>query len=116
MGISAIVEAFGRQYHVEPNIDIEVDKVDLPEGETFEVQNVLLLKADGKTWVGTPYVEGAKVVMQVLSHYRGRKIIVFKYRPKKRYRRKHGHRQWLTKVKVIDIVIPHEREVSDDGA
>lgn len=103
----AIIEACGRQYQVEPNVEIDLDLLELPEGERIELSKVLLIHIDGKTLVGTPYVEGAKVVAQVLKHYRGRKIIVFKYRPKKRYRRKRGHRQWFTKVKVLDIVVPN---------
>ncbi|MCS7254284.1 MAG: 50S ribosomal protein L21, partial [Armatimonadota bacterium] len=95
MKVAAVIEACGRQYHVEPNMEIDLDLIELPEGEEIEISKVLLIRADGKTIVGTPYVDGAKVVGKVLKHYRGRKIIVFKYRPKKRYRRKHGHRQWF---------------------
>lgn len=108
MKVAAVIEACGRQYHVEPNMELDIDLVESPEGEKLEFSKVLLIRADGKTVVGNPYIDGAKVIAQVVKHYRGRKIIVFKYRPKKRYRRKHGHRQWFTKIRVLDIVFPSE--------
>lgn len=106
--VKAVIEACGRQYCVEPNMELDIDLIDSKEGEKVEFSRVLLIRADGKTIVGSPYIDGAKVTAQVVKHHRGRKIIVFKYRPKKRYRRKRGHRQWFTKVKVLDISLPSE--------
>ncbi len=108
MKVKAVIEACGRQYCVEPNMELDIDLIDSKEGEKVEFSRVLLIRADGKTIVGSPYIDGAKVTAQVVKHHRGRKIIVFKYRPKKRYRRKRGHRQWFTKVKVLDISLPSE--------
>lgn len=102
----AIIETGGKQYEVAPDMEIQVEKLDLSEGEQFEIDKVLWLRTSERTWIGKPYVEGARVIGQVLRHERGRKIIVFKYRPKKNYRRKRGHRQWFTRVRIRDIVPP----------
>lgn len=107
---TAIIETGGKQYEVAPDMEIQVEKLDLNEGEQFETDKVLWLRIGEQTWVGNPYVEGARVVGQVLRHERERKIIVFKYRPKKNYRRKRGHRQWLTRVRIREIVPPASAE------
>lgn len=101
----AVIEIGGKQYIVERGTTIKVEKVDVPEGEKLEIEKVLFVRMDGQNLIGNPYVEGAKVIARVLEHGKDRKIIVFKYKRKKNYRRKRGHRQLFTKVEVEDIKI-----------
>ena len=109
----AIVETGGKQYRVSPNDVIDVEKLDLPEGSICELDKVLMVAKDnGETLVGRPYVEGAVVVAKVVGHGRGPKILGFKYKPKKRYRRRWGHRQWFTRLKIEEIRLPGEGEAS----
>lgn len=102
----AIVETGGKQYKVSPGQTIEVDRLPVAEGETVELSRVLLISDDGDTIVGTPAVEGAKVTATCLGEKKGNKIIVFKYKAKTRYRRKKGHRQLYTILRIEDIVKP----------
>jgi large subunit ribosomal protein L21 len=74
------------------------------QGNTVELNEVLLMAQDDKVLVGKPIVEGAKVIAEVLDEVRGKKVIVFKYKPKVRYRRKRGHRQFYTKLAIKQIV------------
>ncbi len=99
----AIVATGGKQYRVKEGDVILVEKLNAAEGETVEVKEVLAVGQEGDLKVGSPTVEGAKVVLKVLSQTKGNKVIVFKYKPKKNYRKKTGHRQPLTKVVVEKI-------------
>ena len=102
----AIVETGGKQYKVTPGQKIDVDRLAVAEGEDVELSRVLLI-ADGKdTVVGNPTIDGAKVVATCLSEGKGDKVIVFKYKPKVRYRRKKGHRQLYAKLEIKEIVKP----------
>ena len=104
----AIVETGGKQYKVAPGQKIDVDRLAVAEGQDIELSKVLLI-ADGKdTVVGNPTIEGAKVVATCLSEGKGDKVIVFKYKPKVRYRRKKGHRQIYSKLEIKEIVRPGE--------
>ena len=104
----AIVEAGGKQYKVAPGQKIDVDRLTVGEGEDIELSRVLLI-ADGKdTVVGNPIIDGAKVVATCLSEGKSDKVIVFKYKPKVRYRRKKGHRQIYSKLEIKEIVKPGE--------
>jgi large subunit ribosomal protein L21 len=98
----ALVEFKGKQYKAEKGALLKVDKIDAEPGARFDIDSVLLLSGDTVT-VGTPYVQGAKVSAQVESHGKGPKIIVFKYKPKKDYRRKTGHRQQFSMIRIGDI-------------
>ncbi len=100
----AIIQTGGKQHRVEPGQIIEVEKLAGEKGETVELTEVLLLSDDNGVRHGQPLVDGAKVVGRVLDQKRGPKIIVFKYKPKTRYRRKTGHRQSLTRLAIEDIV------------
>jgi large subunit ribosomal protein L21 len=84
---------------------VDIDRVDAQEGDTITLDNVLLLRDGSGTTIGQPYVQGASVQLEVLAHRRGPKIIVYKMRPKKKTRRKNGHRQELTRVKVTAITV-----------
>lgn len=99
----ALIETGGKQYRVEPNQSIVVEKLPVSEGEQVTFDRVLLVNRDGEVTVGTPYVENAKVVGKVFHHGRGKKITVFKYKPKKGYKRKQGHRQPFTQVVIESI-------------
>lgn len=100
----AIVQTGGKQHRVEPGQVIEVEKLPGGEGDVVELTDVLLVSDDSGVRHGRPLVEGVKVVGRVVRQTRGRKIIVFKYKPKTRYRKKTGHRQSLTRVAIEDIV------------
>ncbi len=98
----AIVETGGKQLRVAEGETVYVEKIDANEGETITFDNVLLLGGDNLK-VGNPTVAGAKVNAKVVKHGKQRKIIVFKYKPKKNYRRKQGHRQPYTKLEITSI-------------
>lgn len=100
----AIIEIGGKQYKVEENSVIDVELQKGKPGDKIELKN-LLLSADGeKISVGQPYVKGAKINARIVSHNRGPKLIAFTYRRRENYRRKKGHRQTLTRVKIDKIV------------
>lgn len=102
----AIIKSGSRQYQVRPETIIEVNRLPLEEGASFETDQVLLVDQEGQdTLIGSPYVSGAKVKGKVLSHLRGRKVIVFKFKRRKNYKRTRGHRQELTKVLIEGIEI-----------
>jgi large subunit ribosomal protein L21 len=103
----AIVETGGKQYRVKTGDTIAVERLSGEPGETLELGRVLLVagNADGETRVGTPGVAGAIVRAEVVEHARGEKVIVFRYKSKVRYRRKTGHRQSLTRVRITDILL-----------
>jgi large subunit ribosomal protein L21 len=100
----AIVDFGGFQYKVEKNYKLYVNRLEKAEGESFEIEKVLLIDNDGKVQVGTPVVEGAKVTAKVISHLKGDKKIVFKKKRRKGYRVKNGHRQYLTQIQIEEIV------------
>ncbi len=99
----AVIKTGGKQVRVSEGQEIYVEKLEVEAGETFEFTEVLMLGGE-KTVIGTPVVEGAKVVAKVLKHGRGPKIIVFKYKVRKNYRKKQGHRQAYTKLVIESIV------------
>ena len=98
----ALVEFKGKQYKAEKGALLKVDLIDAEPGTTVNIDTVLLVSGDSVT-VGDPYVKGAKVSATVESHGKDEKIIVFKYKPKKDYRRKQGHRQNYSIIKIGDI-------------
>ncbi len=99
----AIVEIAGQQFKVEKDQRIFVHRLDQKEGEKVTFDNVLLVDNDGKVNVGAPAVKGASVDATVLEHLKGDKVIVFKMKRRKGYRKKNGHRQYLTSVKIDNI-------------
>jgi len=104
--IYAIIETGGKQYKVTPGQSIEVERLDVAEGNTVDLDRVLLIADGDKVTVGTPTIEGAKVIATSQGEGKGKKIIVFKYKPKVRYRRKMGHRQRYTSLTIDKIVEP----------
>ncbi|PWH19640.1 MAG: 50S ribosomal protein L21 [Anaerolineae bacterium] len=101
----AIVEDGGKQYKAAVGETIEVDYFPAEVGEQLDLQRVLLVAEDDQVLVGKPLVEGAKVHATVEAQVKGKKIVVFKYKPKKRYRVKAGHRQRYTRLRIDEIVI-----------
>lgn len=102
----AIVETGGKQYRVQPGDTIAVERLTGEPGETLDLDRVLLIGGDGeRARVGAPGVDGAVVRAEVVEHARGEKIIVFRYKSKVRYRRKTGHRQALTRLRITDILV-----------
>ncbi len=102
----AIVRTGGKQYRVEEGRAITVERLPAEEGATVELDDVLLIADDGQVTVGTPTIEGARVLAQVEAHGRAKKIIVFKYKAKVRTRKKTGHRQSFTQLAVREILRP----------
>ncbi len=100
----AIIATGGKQYKVEEGQTLDVELLHAEAGETVEIDSVLLINKDGEVVTGKPYVEGAKVSLKVVENGKAPKIVVFKYKPKKNYRRKKGHRQPYTRVTVESIV------------
>ena len=100
----AIFESGGRQYRAEQDSVLRIDKLEAEVGESLTFDKVLALSSDDTGLaVGAPYVSGAKVEAQVVEQGKGRKIIVFKYRPKSQYKRTRGHRQHYTAVRITGI-------------
>lgn len=99
----AIIQTGGKQYRVEPNTIISVEKIDAEPGTEIEIGAVLMVRTDAGVRVGAPYVEGAKVVAEVVKQTKAPKIIGFKYKPKKNERKRWGHRQLQTVLRVKSI-------------
>ena len=102
--IYAIIEVGGKQYKVAPKQTIEVERLNVAEGDRVELDKVLFIGGNKDTLIGNPIIKGAKVVATSLGEAKGDKVIVFKYKSKVRYRRKTGHRQVYTRILVNEIV------------
>ena len=100
----AVIETGGKQYRVSPGDVIDVEKLDREVGARVDLSSVLLVDADGDVSVGAPTVDGAKVTAEVADQFRGPKIIVYKYKAKTHYRRKNGHRQSYTRLRIRHIL------------
>ena len=126
--IYAIIETGGKQYKVSPGQVLDVDRLDVAEGNTVELDKVLLIADDERVTVGTPTVDGAKVIATSQGEGKAKKIIVLRYKPKVRYRKKTGHRQIYTRLAIDKIIEPgaaagepakrvrrRKREVTESG-
>ena len=100
----AVIKTGGKQYLVTPGQKIKIEKLEIPEGGEVIFEDVLLLSKNDKVEVGNPLIKGAKVIGKVLSHGKGKKVIVFKYKSKTRYKKKKGHRQPFTEVEILKIL------------
>ena len=115
----AIVQTGGKQYTVRKGDVFRVESLRGDEGDSIDLTDVLMVSQDGDVTVGTPTVPGARVSTEVLAQGKGKKIVVFKYKPKTRYRRKNGHRQPFTELLVTGITLRKIREAArreSDGA
>lgn len=99
----AVIKTGGKQYRVQKDDILEVEKLEGKEGDTISLGEILMLGNDGKATIGTPTVAGASVTAKVLGQKKGEKVIVFKKKRRQNYRRKNGHRQQITVVKITDI-------------
>ncbi|MFN3679832.1 MAG: 50S ribosomal protein L21 [Thermosynechococcus sp.] len=99
----AIIETGGKQLRVEPGRFYDVERLPLEPESTIDIEQVLLVQTDSQVHVGQPYVRGAVVAGTVMEHRRGPKVIVYKMRPKKKTRKKQGHRQELTRIMINEI-------------
>jgi large subunit ribosomal protein L21 len=100
----AVIKTGGKQYRVSPGDTIDVEKLPHEVGDKVELDEVLLVANGSSTQIGKPLVEGAKVKATVTRQDRRRKVVIFKYLPSKRYRRKKGHRQHYTRLRIDEIV------------
>ena len=99
----AIVETGGKQYKVHPGETVEVERLPAAVGQAIELDRVLLVSRDDGVTIGQPVVAGARVVAEVVDQAKADKVIVFKYKRKVRYRRKTGHRQLVTRLRIKEI-------------
>jgi large subunit ribosomal protein L21 len=99
----AVIKTGGKQYRVAQGDVIQVEKLDGDSGTPFTFDDVLLVGTDDDTQIGTPMVDGAKVEGTILEQGRTRKLIIFKFRRRKNYKRKNGHRQHFTRVRIDAI-------------
>jgi large subunit ribosomal protein L21 len=114
----AIVETGGKQYRVKPGDTVAVERLSGEPGETLDLDRVLLIAGNGndEARIGSPGVAGAIVRAEVVDHFRGEKIIIFRYKSKVRYRRKTGHRQSLTRLRITDILLDGASSVAREQA
>ena len=105
----AIIESCGKQYKVSEGDVVYFEKLDSEEGKKVTFSNVILVSNDDKIEVGAPYVKGVKVEGKVVAHGKAKKILVYKYKAKKNYRRTQGHRQPFTKVEITKIATAAEK-------
>ncbi len=101
----AVIETGGKQYKVEVGQTVDVEHIPAEVGEKVDLGRVLMISSEDGVRVGSPVVPGARVVANVVYQGRGKKIIVFRYKPKTRYRRKSGHRQAFTRVAIDSIAL-----------
>ena len=105
----AIIKTGGKQYLVSPGNKIKIEKIDKKAGGEIVFHEVLLLEKNKKTEIGMPFIKGAKVSAKVVSQGRGKKVIVFKHKAKKREKTKKGHRQAYTEVEITKIETAAEK-------
>jgi len=99
----AVIKTGGKQYIVSPGQKIKIEKISKKEGSEITFNEVLLLEKNKQVEIGTPTVKGAKVTGKVLKHGKGKKVIIFKYKAKKREKTKRGHRQPYTEIEIVKI-------------
>ena len=102
----AVIESGGKQHRVVEGETLSVEKLDVNEGDSVTLDQVLLVKSGEDLLVGSPYVDGAKVTFKVLTHGRGKKLQVFTYKRRKNYTKRLGHRQPLTTIEITKITAP----------
>lgn len=101
----AVVEVSGRQFWIEAGKYYDFNRISLNLGKNFLFNRILLFNNNGEILIGKPYLQNVKIKGKILEHFRGKKAIVYKMKPKKKTRKKQGHRQELTRVLIEDINI-----------
>ncbi|KKP42379.1 MAG: 50S ribosomal protein L21 [Parcubacteria group bacterium GW2011_GWA2_33_14] len=99
----AIIKTGGKQYLVSPGDKLKVEKIDQEVGKEITLTDVLLCDRNNKVEIGSPLVKGMEIKAKIVKHGKGEKLIIFKYKPKKRYKRKIGHRQLFTEIEILQI-------------
>ncbi|MFG6160662.1 50S ribosomal protein L21 [Halomonas sp. 1390] len=99
----AVIKSGGKQYRVQEGQTLKLEKLEVPTGDTIEFDEVLLVGNDEDVKIGAPLVEGAKVAAEIVSHGRGDKVTILKFRRRKHSMKRQGHRQWFTEVKITGI-------------
>ncbi len=99
----AVIKTGGKQYRVAKGEILKVEKLDVAAGESLDISDVLLIANGEELKVGAPVIEGAKVTAEVISHGRGPKIRIIKFKRRKHHLKQMGHRQWFTELKITDI-------------
>lgn len=99
----AIIETGGKQLRVEPGRFYDIELLAVEPDETVTIEKVLLVQHDNDVTIGQPFVDGARVEGTIMRHFRGRKVIVYKMKPKKKTRKKRGHRQEITRLMINSI-------------
>jgi len=99
----AIIKTGGKQYLVSPGQKLKIEKIEKKEGEEITFDHVLLVEKQKKLQIGTPEIKGAKVIGKILKQGKNKKVIILKYKPKTRYKKKQGHRQPFTEVEISKI-------------
>ena len=99
----AVIKSGGKQYRVQEGQTLKLEKIEVPTGESIDFDEVLLVGNEDDVKVGAPLVEGAKVSAEVVSHGRGGKVTIIKFRRRKHHMKRQGHRQWFTEVKITGI-------------
>lgn len=101
----AVIKTGGKQYKVSPGDKIKIEKLETKEGEIINFSEILLIEKNKKIEIGTPFIKDAKVEAKVLEQGKGEKITIYKYKPKKRYHKKMGHRQPYTEIEITKIEV-----------
>ncbi len=112
----AVIKSGGKQHRVSPGDKLKVEKVSAPEGSRVEFDDVRLVRDDSGVKLGTPVVENARVTGTVLSHGRGNKVVVYKMKRRKDYRKKQGHRQGYTLVEIDEVLFGDEQGAGSTSA
>ena len=100
----AVIRSGGKQYRAEPGKIIDVERLAVEEGQSITIKDVLLVVTDdGTVHIGRPLLEGTSVAATVVNHYRAKKVLIWKYRPGLRYRRRRGHRHYYTRLRIESI-------------
>lgn len=102
----AVIQTGGKQYRVAPGDTLTVEKLPGNVGDSVEFGEVLMLSKDGSLSMGKPTIQGAKVTGKIVEHGRGEKLVVYKFRRRKNYRLRNGHRQNYTSIQISDVLAP----------
>lgn len=110
----AIVETGGKQFRVSKGDVIRVEKLAVEEGDSIALDQVMMLQSEAGTVIGNPYIDGASVNARVVENGKSKKVIIYKYKAKKNYRKKQGHRQPFTELEIVEISAAGAQRASED--
>ncbi|MGK2896868.1 MAG: 50S ribosomal protein L21 [Candidatus Makana argininalis] len=101
----AVFQSCGKQYKVIPGQNITMEKISYKPDNIIEFSKVLMIFDNKKIYLGRPFIKNVKIIAQIISHFRNKKIIILKFKRRKHFRKKQGHRQWFTNLKIKNIQI-----------